>query len=82
MSKSKRRLMAKTPATLREAVRIRIETLGISQAEAARVAGMSAPKLSVWLAGKGEIRLDTFESLCAAIGLTVKLEGNSPKKGR
>lgn len=72
--------MPKQTIQLRDAVRAQIEAMGISQAEAARLAGMSAPKLSVWLAGKGELRLDTFEALCAALKLTVKLEGKKPQR--
>lgn len=57
---------------LRTTIRAAIERLGISQAEAARRAGMSPQALCDYLRGRGEIRTDTLERILAALRLRVR----------
>lgn len=53
-------------------VRKSIDDMGLSIAEAARQAGMTAAQLSEFVAGKRHLRSDTLERLFAVLGLRVE----------
>ena len=58
---------------IRDAIRARIETLGISQAEAARRAGTTPAKVSDYLAGKTDPPISSVSRLADGLGITLTI---------
>ena len=65
------------------AIAARITRLGITQAEAGAILGISQPRVSALLHGRSEVfSLDTLVDLAARLGLRVRIEVLRPYRSR
>lgn len=67
-------MSSKPKVDLRGVVRAAMEVHGLSIAETARRAKMTAANLSDWLAGKSEIRSDAVERLLEVLGVVASVK--------
>ena len=62
-----------------DAIRARIDRLGLSQAEAARQLGITAPRLNLLMHGRAEFfSVDALVNLAVRLGLNVRLRITRP----
>jgi y4mF family transcriptional regulator len=70
---------ASSSPSLGAATRVRRKALGLTQAEAAELAGVAARTVHAIEAGKTTVRLDALLAVLSALGLQLRLErGNAP----
>lgn len=65
-----------TPNPIRLAIARAVADRGLSHAELARLAGMTRPQVSAYLAGKRDVNAATAGRMLAALGLEVKDGGD------
>lgn len=67
------------PNPIRLAIARAVVARGLSHAELARLAGMTRPQVSEYLAGKADVNAATAGRMLSALGLEVKEGGDGHK---
>ena len=69
--------MVPNPNPIRLAIARAVADRGMTHAELARLAGMTRPQVSAYLAGKRDVNGDTAGRMLQALGLKVKEDGDA-----